>query len=169
MCTRRLAVLSSLLVIVLLSPFARCGRGTAVDLGKASVRGADSQEVNDIVINESQTWYGDFVVNLNDAVTAAFSDHSIATFVQSVICTAGPTRNAGVHPGDWFNYSVTIGGNGTLPPGNWLVGLKWDLVQVTDVSGTKVTEQATRHYQNGSETILSEWVDVNTGKSPWEN
>ncbi|MCJ7571767.1 MAG: hypothetical protein MUO82_07810 [Candidatus Thermoplasmatota archaeon] len=48
------------------------------------------------------------------------------------------TRNVGVHPGDWFNYSVTIGGNGTLSPGNWLVGLEWVLLQVTDVSGTNV-------------------------------
>lgn len=99
------------------------------------------------------------------AVTATFSDHSITTLVQSVICTAGSPRNVGVHLGDWFNYSVTISGNDILPPDNFMVGLEWDLVQVTSVSGTNVTEQATRHYQNGSEIIINGWVDVNTGES----
>jgi len=118
-------------------------------------------------ISGARSLTGDYAIGGSYAVevTATFSDHTTATLAQSVVCTAGLTRNVGVHPGDWFRYSVTIGGNGTLPSGNWLVGLEWVLVQVTGVSGTNVSEQATRHYQNGSEVILSEWVDVNTGES----
>jgi len=110
---------------------------------------------------------GDYSIGVSYpvAVTVTFSDHTTTTLAQSVICTAGSTRNVGVQVGDWFNYSVTLGGNLTLPPDNWLVGLEWDLVQVTDVSGTNVTEQCTRHYQNGSETIINSWVDVSTGES----
>jgi hypothetical protein len=101
------------------------------------------------------------------SVNATYTDHGITTLTQPVICEAGQTRTAGVHPEDWFKYSITLGGNGTIPPDSWafpFVGAEWSLVRVTDVSGTNVTEQSTRHYQNGSETTYSFWVDVNTGE-----
>jgi len=78
---------------------------------------------------------------------------------------AAQIRTPGVTLGDWFKYSVTFGGNGTAPPPLFedFIEVQWVRVQVISVSGTNVTEQATRHYLNGSETIHSGWVDVDTG------
>lgn len=109
---------------------------------------------------------GDYTVGESYPVniTVTLSDQTVAIPAQSVTCTAGSTRNVGVHPGDWFKYNITIGGNGTVPPS--LAAVDWILVQVTSVSGTNVTERATFHWRDVTEMPppADYWVDVNTGE-----
>jgi hypothetical protein len=90
------------------------------------------------------------------------------TLVDSNVWVVHSPRNVGIHPEDWFKYGVTLSWNSTTPPTsdylyNMFIGVQWVKVQVTGVSGTYVTGQTTLHYQNGTETTYSAWVDVETG------
>jgi len=90
---------------------------------------------------------------------------ALLSFAMLAVPVAAQTRTVGVQSGDWFKYVVTVGGDITTipPPFDVLIGIQWMKVQVTGVSGTNVTGQMTIHYQNGTETIVNGWVDVETG------
>lgn len=79
-------------------------------------------------------------------------------------------REPGVGVGDFCEYHDIVfyfsstEPNATLPPGYEEINeTLWMYMQVTDVSGTNVTGQATIHYKNGTEETSEGWVDVDTG------
>jgi len=83
---------------------------------------------------------------------------------------ATPVRTSGVNSGDtatygnanfsWYSSDPTA-----TPPAEWnnLNGTAWFMGTVESVAGTNVTLSGLAHYNNGTETTQSGWVDVDTG------
>jgi len=83
---------------------------------------------------------------------------------------AAPVRTSGVSTGDTFTYgNANFAWNSNdptaTPPTEWngLNGTAYFRVTIESVVGTNVTTSSLLHYNNGTETTQSGWVDVDTG------
>jgi hypothetical protein len=86
---------------------------------------------------------------------------------QAVITVGGTgpsTRTAGVNPGDWAQYNVSMGTyNGTIPSG--FVEVQSGNLSVTGVSGSNVALNILGQYKNGTSSTMTFQLDVNTGEA----
>jgi len=76
-----------------------------------------------------------------------------------------PLRTVGVNVGDWAHYLVTHEGNSTAIDMGDSVNLTSATFSVLDISSTNVTMQMHAYYINGSNTIETGWIDVDTGQN----
>jgi len=88
----------------------------------------------------------------------------LLTFLLVAPSLASPERTVGVQEGDWADYVVTYEGNSTEMMGGDLVNVTGMRVTVVSVSGTNVTLESTTDYENGSDTVDTGWIDVETGE-----
>ena len=74
------------------------------------------------------------------------------------------TRTAGVRAGDWANYNVSMGAySGTIPPS--FVEIESGNLSVTSVSDHNVALSILVQYKNGSSSLMTCQLDVNTGEA----
>jgi hypothetical protein len=83
---------------------------------------------------------------------------------------AVPVRTSGVSNGDTFtygnaNFSWNSDDPTATPPTEWnaMNGTAYFRVTIESIVGTNVTISSLAHYNNGTETTQSGWVDVDTG------
>ncbi len=74
-------------------------------------------------------------------------------------------RTVGVQVGYWAEYRVIYLGNSTDMMGEDLVNVTSFLVTVIDVVDTNVTVEGHSYYTNGSDTVETGWIDVDTGET----
>jgi len=78
---------------------------------------------------------------------------------------AAPLRTAGVNAGDWAQYVFIHQGNSTAMDIGMDVNMTSGAINVLSVSGTNVTLQMHGYYANGSDTIETHWINVDTGEN----
>ncbi len=74
-------------------------------------------------------------------------------------------RTVGVKAGDWADYVVTYQGNSTEMMGEYLVDVTEMRSSVIDFSGTNVTLEGHTYFKNGSDSVDTGWIDVDTGQN----
>jgi len=88
-----------------------------------------------------------------------------------VIVGQEPPRVPGVKAGDFFRYgNLTAVWSGGEPISSGIEdwnNTEWIQVEVKTVSGTNVTYEFRMHFKNGSDYIIEEWIDVNSGPKPF--
>lgn len=87
----------------------------------------------------------------------------LAAFLFTTNLVKAQPRVAGVQAGDWADYDVTFQGNSTNMMAEDLANVTEMRLTVIHVSGTNVTVEAHTYYENGSDTIETGWIDVDTG------
>ena len=104
-----------------------------------------------------------------DHRTVLLSLMSMFLMLALVAPGSAQARTIGVSKGSSFTYSLTVSWvsndpKSTPPPYMETANdTLWAQFNVTDVSGTNITVQATTHYKNGTETTGEGWLDVDTG------
>lgn len=89
----------------------------------------------------------------------------------SVSVSASIENVVGVDVGDWVKYDIAAtwvtNVSEVEPPAEYfeINNITWVKNTVLAISGTKITFQRLAHYNNGSETESTEYVDVETGDS----
>lgn len=81
---------------------------------------------------------------------------------QLMVTVAVPTGQPGVSPGEWYYYTVTYCGNGTMPSPN--EKLVWLNTTILEVTGTNVTFESRAHFADDHESAGIGIVDVDTGQ-----
>ncbi len=74
-------------------------------------------------------------------------------------------RTVGVNVDDWADYVVSYQGNSTAMNMEEMANTTRMTFTIVAVSGTNVTLQVHTYYQNGSDTIETGWIDVDTGQN----
>ena len=87
----------------------------------------------------------------------------LAIFLFTPNLVEAQQRVPGVEVGDWADYVVTFQGNSTEMMAEDLANVTEMGLSVINVLDTNVTIEAHTYYQNGSDTIETGWIDIDTG------
>lgn len=77
--------------------------------------------------------------------------------------------SVGVKEGDWIKYgNFSVASTGPEPTHfqQELTKTDWMMITVQTILATNITYEVTWHFKNGTDSILTDWIDIVTGLNP---